>query len=424
MAQDLTLVTAEQPTDEDVRRACATVLLHGRALDVDGSFVPDPELAGVGLSVGMLAVGPASGAPYWTLYTPRPQGSTWITDTVLPTQTDDDGIEAVLAAAAALVRRLGGHVLVDGEPIALDGTLDGGPGPLATRAPEPAPASRATPERLSLFGAARLDLGDVSGDEGWRTVLRHIGGFLNLTGDIDLRRQLAPSHLWTDAEEWVRLDPRGPAPAWWPTPQRLGRTAPRARWRVDGASGPADTFSGFAFGAALTASYGPRALADLEALVPHHLQYGLVHLWTPAEPSNPVFSGPSAQRHDPDLMLTDFALRDFVPDLYWAQVFGPPWVELFGAETIASVPAFRSEQLAEGVWVVQLTENLEDVASDHAAFVAVRERCKQHLGADSFHTAEKSTFGSYRAPVLPTLAERGLVPPAPSIEDFLGTRGG
>ena len=109
----------------------------------------------------------------------------------------------------------------------------------------------------------------------------------------------------------------------------------------------------------------------------------------------------------PRLSLTGRALaEECLPNLYWAQVFGPPWVELFGADTLASTPAHRVEEVAPGHWLVQLTERLADVVEDRAGFERVRAAAKVHLGADAFYSAERGLTGRYRTPQIPTLAER------------------
>lgn len=54
---------------------------------------------------------------------------------------------------------------------------------------------------------------------------------------------------------------------------------------------------------------------------------------------------------------------------------------------------------------MQLTEHLADVVEDHDRFDAVRERCKTHLSADCFYDPDR---GEYRAPLIPTVGDRGL----------------
>lgn len=56
------------------------------------------------------------------------------------------------------------------------------------------------------------------------------------------------------------------------------------------------------------------------------------------------------------LGLTTHQLRRSLPDLAWYSVWGPPYVELFGRDRLASCPAFRSGSVFSKHWEVQLTD--------------------------------------------------------------------
>jgi hypothetical protein len=54
-------------------------------------------------------------------------------------------------------------------------------------------------------------------------------------------------------------------------------------------------------------------------------------------------------------------LRRWIPDLFWATVFGPAYVRLFGRETLLSVPAPVVTEISRDLIVVQLSESLSDM---------------------------------------------------------------
>ena len=84
------------------------------------------------------------------------------------------------------------------------------------------------------------------------------------------------------------------------------------------------------------------------------------------------------------LAVTTWDLRKGLPDLYWGTVFGKPYVELFGAERLAQVPVARREELAPGVFYLQLTDDLEDVRARPQLVEQARAVAKQSLGIDAF----------------------------------------
>lgn len=144
--------------------------------------------------------------------------------------------------------------------------------------------------------------------------------------------------------EWRPFPPSDPEPAGWPTGQYLLTPDPHVKWDIDGAGYADDRYSQIS-AADLDPDIAESLLPELLGLIPHGLDYGLVHAWHDEEPN-----GPTGLRADHGgwMLLTPRDLSERLPTLFWAQVFGPPWVELFGAERLASTPAHPVEKVAPG----------------------------------------------------------------------------
>jgi len=102
--------------------------------------------------------------------------------------------------------------------------------------------------------------------------------------------------------------------------------------------------------------------------------------------------------NDVRIMLVGDQPRRYLPDVFWLQVFGPPYVDLIGKERMLSCPGFRVEEVAENKVLIQLTENITDVEEHFGAFQELREAVKQHLGRDLFFDVEKGRKATYRVP--------------------------
>ena len=105
-----------------------------------------------------------------------------------------------------------------------------------------------------------------------------------------------------------------------------------------------------------------------------------------------------APPNDPYLNVNRYHLARYVPDLYWATVFGPRYVSLFGRETLLSAPAATVRELTKDVIYLQLTPDLLDVALDFPAFDAVRRTVKAHLNHDAFFDPLLGVDHPYQAP--------------------------
>ena len=103
----------------------------------------------------------------------------------------------------------------------------------------------------------------------------------------------------------------------------------------------------------------------------------------------------------PMMSVTRWKLVRCLPNLYWANVFGPEYVALFGgSDRVASAPAQIVGQLAPDTFYLQLTGDMLDFSTHHAEVDALRERTKQYLGADCFFDYESGFNGTYRVPNL------------------------
>ncbi len=72
-------------------------------------------------------------------------------------------------------------------------------------------------------------------------------------------------------------------------------------------------------------------------------------------------------------------LRKFIPDALWANIYGKPYVQIFGLQKLLSAPAFKIEQLGPEMVYIQLTERLDDAIHDFVKFQTARDAFKAHL---------------------------------------------
>ncbi|MGN6609699.1 MAG: hypothetical protein ACTHMS_22145 [Jatrophihabitans sp.] len=403
MTTDLMLVSRRPPTMDDLRAAVATTPALGRA-EVVGDFADDPfvevsaEVSGGGLLLQALrpSVSMTTAADPYTvdlgLAPPLDaDGHCHLTGMTMSGQAGEDEIRAVMGLVASVAQRCDGFLVANGEYTPLDGVPE--PRRVSRIAPVPSqpPPARAFVEAFLTRAA--------DGEAGWRdstALLRVV-----LDGLADLRPQL----IEIDGE-WRPFLPGDPVPAWWPDPQRLLTPDPYVTWRLAPAAGPAQRYTQLSAEGDLDPDAAERFVGRLVELAGADLDYGLVHAWHPDEQHGPI--GLRVGAAGPWMLFNDRDPAQYLPTLWWAQVFGPPWVELFGRDVLAATPAHRVEEVAPGHWLVQLTEHLADVVDDHERFAAVRAKAIEHLGADAFFDPAVGSRGTYRAASIPTLRERGL----------------
>ena len=147
-------------------------------------------------------------------------------------------------------------------------------------------------------------------------------------------------------------------------------------------------------------------LADCGAAAALDVTYAMAHVFTDEERSayyRGWFELPPGS--DAVKRAAQGTMPYFLRDLYWANLFGPPYTELFGPERLRTAPAAVAREVRPGYFYVQLSDDI----ADRAGIAAVREEIKAHIGADCFYDPNATT--PRRAPRFTTAAEDGLWKP-------------
>lgn len=98
------------------------------------------------------------------------------------------------------------------------------------------------------------------------------------------------------------------------------------------------------------------------------------------------------------MFLPKHRLRKSIPDLYWATVFGPPYVELIGIDKLLSAPAAIVRQISKEMVYLQLMQNSHDMTKNYSFFEKTRANVKAHLGEDLFFDRDRGDGFIYRVP--------------------------
>jgi hypothetical protein len=114
---------------------------------------------------------------------------------------------------------------------------------------------------------------------------------------------------------------------------------------------------------------------------------GLVHVLTKPEVESKRLFGHST-----------FILKESLPNLYWATVFGAPYVKLFGKERLVSTPAAVVTELTNDLVYIQLTNDLMDARKRPEDVEKAREIAKWHLDSNAFYDSQRSPNYVYRTP--------------------------
>jgi hypothetical protein len=91
-------------------------------------------------------------------------------------------------------------------------------------------------------------------------------------------------------------------------------------------------------------------------------------------------------------------LRRCLPRLYWLNIFGPPYVEVFGLKRVLDTPAAAIERLTYGGVVLGLTTSLTDTDDSWSTFKTVRKMCQEHLNSNAFCQLTGEKDYKYRSP--------------------------
>jgi hypothetical protein len=155
---------------------------------------------------------------------------------------------------------------------------------------------------------------------------------------------------------------------------------------------------------------GPAALLGRLATL---LDADFGHLQVPSAEDRGAIFGAVDFGDGPRISYAPWQLRFFLPGVFWTTVLGPSYVELFGADAIASAPAEAVERVDGDRFALRLSPDLLDPLADHDALVAGREAVVDHLGRDAFWQP------GYRNPIM----RRGQAPRppgrAPTFADLL-----
>jgi hypothetical protein len=117
------------------------------------------------------------------------------------------------------------------------------------------------------------------------------------------------------------------------------------------------------------------------------VDFSLVHVLTQPEVESKRLFG-----------LSTFILKESLPNLYWATVFGTPYVKLFGRERLLSTPAAVVKALADDMIYIQLTEDVMDNRKQPERVEAARQAAKKHLDSNAFFDPQLSPNHVYRRP--------------------------
>jgi hypothetical protein len=144
------------------------------------------------------------------------------------------------------------------------------------------------------------------------------------------------------------------------------------------------------------------------------LTYGMAHIFTEQQAADYYRLWFEIPSDDEDESVRSARVGPFpycLRDLYWGNVFGPPYAELFGADRLRTAPAAIVTELRPGYFYLQVTDSILDLwdTATVPAYEAARDAVKQHLGPECFYDPAATT--PRRAPAFRNSAEEGLWKP-------------
>ncbi len=143
-----------------------------------------------------------------------------------------------------------------------------------------------------------------------------------------------------------------------------------------------------------------RLLGDASNLLGAH--FAFMHVLNPAEIIQTRMNGtigclnPAKQEYY--LSVTSHDLKRYVPNLYWATVFGEPYVDLVGRERMLSSPAPIVKELPYGGIYIQLSDSISDMLKAYERLDAIRQNVKMHLGNNIFFDPAAPQDHEYNVP--------------------------
>lgn len=97
------------------------------------------------------------------------------------------------------------------------------------------------------------------------------------------------------------------------------------------------------------------------------------------------------------MIIESLRIEKYLPDLFWMNIFGRPYIELFGRERLLSVPSFQLQELTNA-FALKITEHLDDDAISWSVFKTARDQCRSDLDCNVFFDAAAPVGYHYRAP--------------------------
>jgi hypothetical protein len=91
-------------------------------------------------------------------------------------------------------------------------------------------------------------------------------------------------------------------------------------------------------------------------------------------------------------------LRKYLPNLCWGNIFGSPYIKLFGREHLLAAPAPLVIELNKNAIYLQLSESIFDLKSKYLEVNTVREQVKKHLNCNAFLDPNQGESYKYRVP--------------------------
>lgn len=180
------------------------------------------------------------------------------------------------------------------------------------------------------------------------------------------------------------------------------RARPRLAASLDrGRASDHGAFKLYVFERAERAAMAARTARLIDALaVVAPPDYGMVHVLTGPEHREAMDPWRSDLTGDEEGAHASWGftvqLQRGLPTLYWRNLFGLPYLELFGRDRLRSAPAFAAEERPWGV-ALQLTPE-PPTDETYGAFREVRERVIDHLGRDAFGVDDPSGQPAVRVP--------------------------
>ena len=135
--------------------------------------------------------------------------------------------------------------------------------------------------------------------------------------------------------------------------------------------------------------------------------FGFIHLLNNAELKTldqsasrvvACLTGKNATEPRYGFALSPMLLSRYLPELFWANIFGTPYIRMFGKERLLSAPAYRVSELENGLCYVQLTEHITDMLNDLGKVEQIRREVKAHLGLDAFYYSQTGSSHRYVTP--------------------------